>query len=88
MNDIINRPPHYTASPSGVECIDVVEHMNFCLGNAVKYLWRTDLKDDPIENLRKAIWYIEREIQRRTAEQAEQRKHFPGPFDNIKGLDI
>ena len=69
--DVVNHPPHYTSSVSGIECIDVVEHMNFCVGNAIKYLWRCDLKDDPIENLRKAIWYIEREIKRRAVEHVE-----------------
>ena len=65
MSDPINHPTHYTAHPSGIECIRVTEHMNFCIGNAVKYLWRVDLKGDPIENLKKAAWYIEREIARR-----------------------
>ena len=63
--DPVNHPPHYTAHPSGVECIQITEHMSFCLGNAVKYIWRADLKDDAIEDLRKARWYIDREIQRR-----------------------
>ena len=66
MNDPINSPNHYTAHPSGVECVEVAEHFNFCLGNAVKYIWRADLKhSDGIEDLRKARWYIEREIARR-----------------------
>ena len=69
MNDLINSPNHYTAHPSGVECVEVAEHMNFCLGNAVKYIWRADLKhSDGIEDLRKARWYIEREIARRMNE--------------------
>lgn len=63
--DLVNHPPHYTSHPSGVECIEVTEHMNFCLGNAVKYIWRADLKEKAIEDLEKAIWYIEREIARR-----------------------
>jgi hypothetical protein len=42
------------------------EHMTFCLGNALKYVWRAGLKGDEIEDLRKAVWYIEREIARRT----------------------
>jgi len=63
--DVINNPRHYTKHPSGVECITVTEHMNFNLGNAVKYIWRADLKNDAIEDLRKAKWYVEREIQRR-----------------------
>jgi hypothetical protein len=37
----------------------------FLLGNAIKYLWRADLKHDAIEDLEKAVWYINREIQRR-----------------------
>jgi hypothetical protein len=66
MTDLVNNPPHYKSHPSGIECIEITEHMNFCLGNAIKYLWRCGLKDDEIEDLKKAIWYIEREIQRRT----------------------
>ena len=66
INDLVNHPPHYTAHPSGVECIQVTEHMNFCLGNAVKYIWRADLKNDAIEDLKKAVWYVNREIERRT----------------------
>jgi hypothetical protein len=62
--DMVNHPPHYTAHPSGVECIQVTEHMNFCVGNAVKYLWRADLKNG-IEDLEKAAWYVAREIERR-----------------------
>lgn len=63
--DQVEHPQHYTSHPSGVECIQITEHMNFCIGNAVKYLWRTDDKGDAIENLEKAKWYIDREIARR-----------------------
>jgi len=65
IHDAVERPKHYTNHPSGVECVDITEHMNFCLGNAVKYIWRADLKNDAIEDLRKAAWYIQREIARR-----------------------
>ncbi len=65
MSDPINHPDHYTAHKSGVECVEITEHMNFCIGNAVKYLWRADLKDDAIEDLKKAAWYVNREIARR-----------------------
>lgn len=61
--DTVNHPRHYTSHPSGIECIQITEHMGFCLGNAIKYLWRADLKGG-VEDLRKAIWYIEREIKR------------------------
>ena len=64
-HDPVNHPKHYTEHPSGVECIQVTEHMNFCLGNAVKYIWRAGLKsDNPAEDLRKARWYIDRELKR------------------------
>ena len=64
MNDPVNHPKHYTEHPSGVECIEVTEHMNFCVGNAIKYLWRAGLKGEQVEELRKARWYIDREIAR------------------------
>ena len=64
MFDPITRPKHYASHPSGIECIVVTEHMNFCLGNAIKYLWRAGEKGDAIEDLKKARWYIDREIAR------------------------
>jgi len=68
VKDNVNHPPHYLAHPSGIECIEVTEHMSFCVGNAVKYLWRADHKGNDIEDLRKAAWYINREIERREKE--------------------
>jgi hypothetical protein len=64
-HDTVDHPQHYTSHPSGVECITVTEHMGFNLGNAVKYIWRADLKADALEDLRKAAWYLNREIERR-----------------------
>jgi len=63
--DVVNHPPHYTQHPSGIECIQITEHMGFNLGNAVKYIWRADLKGNSIEDLKKAVWYINREIAKR-----------------------
>lgn len=68
--DNINHPSHYTSHPSGIECIDIAEHHDFCIGSAIKYLWRAGLKSEDgiskkekqIEDLKKAIWYIKREI--------------------------
>lgn len=68
--DNINHPSHYTSHPSGIECIDIAEHHDFCIGNAIKYPWRAGLKSEDgiskkekqIEDLKKAIWYIKREI--------------------------
>lgn len=62
-NDPVNHPKHYTEHPSGIECIQITEHMNFCLGNAIKYIWRAGLKsDNKVQDLEKAVWYIQREI--------------------------
>jgi len=65
VTDNVNNPKHYNSHPSGIQAIEVTEHMNFCLGNAIKYIWRADLKHDAIEDLEKAAWYINREIERR-----------------------
>jgi hypothetical protein len=63
--ETINHPDHYNQHPAGIECIEVVEHMNFNVGNAIKYLWRAGLKGHgDADDLRKAIWYINREIER------------------------
>lgn len=61
----INHPPHYNWHPK-IECLDVVEHFSFNLGNAIKYLWRAGHKPgvDFEKDLRKATFYIEREIER------------------------
>ncbi|MGD0999471.1 MAG: DUF3310 domain-containing protein [Candidatus Brocadiia bacterium] len=64
MRDSVNHPAHYTSHPSGVECIQITEHMNFCIGNAMKYLWRAGLKGNAVEDLEKARWYVDREIER------------------------
>jgi len=70
MEDKVNRPSHYTGHPSGIECIDITEHYDFCVGNAIKYLWRAGLKKEAgvsdkekeIEDLKKAAYYINRKI--------------------------
>ncbi len=73
MVDTVNYPPHYRAHASGVECIQITEHMNFCLGNAVKYIWRAGVKSsDPVEDLSKAVWYVNREIRRIEKNQEER----------------
>jgi Protein of unknwon function (DUF3310) len=64
-HDNVTHPKHYTSHPSGVECIQVVEHMGFNLGNVIKYTWRADLKGNALEDLEKAKWYLEREILKR-----------------------
>ena len=63
--DPVNNPSHYTRF-KGIEVIQLTEHLNFCRGNAVKYIARAGAKDDlkEIEDLEKAVWYIQREIKR------------------------
>lgn len=70
MADMVNHPKHYTSHPSGIEVIQITEHMNFCLGNAIKYIMRSELKGKQIEDLKKAVWYINREIARLQSGQA------------------
>jgi len=62
--NVVDHPNHYMQHPSGVECITISEHMNFNLGNAMKYIWRNKEKNG-LEDLKKAEWYIRREILRR-----------------------
>lgn len=71
-HDRVNHPEHYISDPSGIECIEITRHRNFNVGNAIKYLWRAGLKDSAshagigkhVEDLEKAIWYINDEIAR------------------------
>lgn len=62
--DMVNHPPHYMKHPSGVECIQIVEWMGFNLGNVVKYVWRSGEAKARLEDLKKARWYLDREIER------------------------
>ena len=87
MADKVNHPSHYNNHPSGIECIDIVEHHNFNVGNAIKYLWRAGLKVsaeiediatpdeiryNEITDLKKAQWYINREIERKEKERGDR----------------
>ena len=66
----VEHPSYYNAHPSGVECIDIVRHYNFNVGNVIKYLWRHGLKREEgmnnkakaLEDLRKARFYLDDEI--------------------------
>lgn len=60
MTDYVNQPPHYNQHPSGVEAIQITEHFSFCVGNAIKYVFRAGKKMNNVEDLRKAVWYAER----------------------------
>jgi hypothetical protein len=83
QSDPVNHPSHYTSHPSGIECIQITEHYNFCVGNSIKYLGRqglkttgiTDSKREQIQDCEKAIWYIQRHIQNLKGElYAESKK--------------
>ena len=68
MASNIDHPVHYNSHPSGVECIDIAEHYNFNVGNALKYIWRAGIKKElglsdlekELEDIDKAIWYLTR----------------------------
>lgn len=65
MTDMVNHPSHYADGWSnGAEVIDIAENLNFNRGNAVKYIARAGKKGDELEDLRKAEFYIKREIAR------------------------
>lgn len=63
-HDPVFKPKHYHGHPAGIECIQITEHMNFNLGNVVKYIWRAGKKGPAMEDLEKAKWYLDREIVR------------------------
>lgn len=62
--DMVNHPPHYVGH--GIEPIEFIEshNLNFCLGSAVKYIARAPYKGNELEDLKKAKWYLEREIKK------------------------
>ena len=62
----VEHPKHYNDHPTGIECITIIEHFTFNVGNVMKYLWRAATKDDisQLEDLKKAAWYVQREIER------------------------
>lgn len=76
MSDPVNHPAHYATHPSGVEVIEITRHLNFNVGNAVKYICRHNLKGKPQEDLQKAAWYIQDEIER-------YRDHVGGKFEKF-----
>lgn len=66
----VNHPQHYNDHPSGIECIEIVRHYGFNVGNVIKYLWRAGLKQQgeessdeaTLRDLKKALWYLQDEI--------------------------
>lgn len=77
MSDNVNHPSHYGGEDNPYEAIKVIEAWNlgFCLGNAVKYISRAGKKDKSkeVEDLEKAVWYLQREINRLKGEKYESK---------------
>jgi hypothetical protein len=80
-NNPVDHPAHYTSHPSGIEAIEVCGKMGFCLGNAFKYLFRMENKWNPLEDIKKAKWYIDREAFQR--EYDIKSKFTPEKWDGI-----
>lgn len=79
MTDNVNHPAHYESN-GPFECIELTEQYDFCLGNAIKYVWRHMDKGHPGEDLSKALWYIQREIDSIGGD------YFPAPMGTIRKL--
>ena len=63
MSDPVRQPQHYMKHPSGIEIIDITRHHTFTIGNALKYIFRHEHKGQPVQDLQKAIAYLEFAIQ-------------------------
>jgi len=68
----VNHPSHYNQHPSGVECIDIIQWFPYNVGAVIKHLWRADLKGDRLEDLQKALTYLEKEIEREAIKHNHQ----------------
>ena len=71
MTEKVNHPPHYGSADSPYEVIKIIEHfgLGFHLGNVVKYILRVEYKNAPVEDLEKAVWYLQREIANRKTQK-------------------
>ncbi len=78
----VNHPKHYYQHPSGIECIDIVRHYDFNIGNVIKYIWRAGLKheegmndrDKQIEDMEKAMFYLKDEIEMLKRKRNEEKE--------------
>ena len=66
--DPVNSPSHYRWLPNGVEVIDITENFDFLMGNVLKYVLRAEHKGKPLEDMKKARWYLDRAIAKREAQ--------------------
>lgn len=87
MTDMVNHPPHYQTA-DGLEAIDVIKAYfkdNYNLGQVFKYIARSDKKWDPLEDLKKARWYLDKEIEWREEEEIEDT---PPPVYHVPSADV
>ena len=61
--DAVNHPKHYTDTPFGLEVIEITDKYDFSVGNALKYILRAGKKGDAVEDLEKAVWYLNHKIE-------------------------
>jgi hypothetical protein len=86
MSESVHNPPHYKSG--GIEVIDVIEafDLNFRLANVVKYVLRAGRKGDALEDLEKAAWYLDREIDKlETQAELEERELTQSAIDEGLG---
>lgn len=89
LYDAVCRPKHYNTNKYGIEVIEITEKMDFCVGNAVKYISRAGHKNDAVEDLRKAVWYLDRSL-RNSRNEAKIKKSKLSPKEEsfVNGSDI
>lgn len=89
-HDNVNAPKHYCSHKSGIECIQIAELLPFNLGNALKYLWRSDLKWDKQEDTKKAIFYLRRQVAlgKLPTYTAQELSQIKASLDCIKDVDV
>ena len=91
----VNHPKHYNCHPKGIECIEIIRHYTFDIGNAIKYLWRAGLKPEmgkedaekEIEDLQKALWYVE-DYQKKHDAHGEQSTLVYALLQKLTGYDV
>ena len=79
VTEQVNHPKHYNSHPSGVECIEIIRSMDFNIGSAFKYLYRSEYKENFLQDLNKALWYLRDEYHRR-ANKLFLSKNIPNLF--------
>ena len=85
--DNVNHPKHYTSDECGVEAIELTSLLPNCIGNALKYVWRCGKKDDSVQELKKALWYVNYSIDNdlpSTIDDLSDTPHFEDLIKKVK----